>query len=255
MMSRRGTSLSITIIITLTGVACALTPTAGTFYRTLFVLPLLLLLPGYALMSFLFPKRSLSSVDQIAFSLGLSLAVTVLSGLVLNLTSWGMQAKSWALLLGALTICLAIAAQIRRRSPIPTPSTRFTLNSRLGLLFGIAVILLVAAVSVASLGAIRQWTPGFTQLWILPIDDTASDKVILGLHNYEGTTVSYQLKLRAGDTLLIEFSTIEIESGGKWETVVNVPPEYEGVQALKAELYRLDDPETIYRRVTLWRNE
>lgn len=254
-MSRRATNLSITIIATLIGAVSALTPSAGTILRALFAVPFALFLPGYALAKFLLPTQTLGFVERLTLSLGLSLAISVLTGLLLNISPWGLQVESWTYLLGGMTICLTVAANIRSKRVLINPTWPLRINVRTGLLFALTGLVVVAAIAIASLGAIRQRTPGFTQLWILPIDDAAANKVVLGIRNYEGTVVSYQLKLMAGEAFLMEFPTIEIESGGKWETVVNVPPEYEGAQAVEAELYRLDDPETIYRRVILWRNE
>jgi len=49
-----------------------------------------LFLPGYVTLRALFPKRELDSVENFALSLGLSLALVPLMGLVLNYTAWGI---------------------------------------------------------------------------------------------------------------------------------------------------------------------
>ena len=51
-----------------------------------------LFLPGYLLIEALYPEeRSLSPLERLALSLGLSLAVVPLIGLVLNYTPWGIR--------------------------------------------------------------------------------------------------------------------------------------------------------------------
>ena len=62
----------------------ALRITLGLFFVLFF--------PGYVLLLSLFPKRgSLSSIERIAVSFGLSIAVTSLIGLILNQTPWGIR--------------------------------------------------------------------------------------------------------------------------------------------------------------------
>ena len=101
--------------------------------------PLVFFLPGYTLTQALFRKRSpdqspdpssnlilqpnlkighpASAVDYTIFSLGLSLAIDVLLGFVLNLFPMGLQLRSWALSLGLITAIFALlAAYIRRRN-------------------------------------------------------------------------------------------------------------------------------------------
>ncbi|MFX1486634.1 MAG: DUF1616 domain-containing protein [Promethearchaeota archaeon] len=58
-------------------------------------------LPGYALTTAIFPLKDLDSVEEIALSFGLSLAVTPLLGLMLNFTPWGIT-------LTPILICLAM---------------------------------------------------------------------------------------------------------------------------------------------------
>jgi uncharacterized membrane protein len=60
--------------------------------RIIIGLPFVLFFPGYALVAALFPKKGdLGSIERVAFSFGLSIAVTVLVGLILNCTPWGIS--------------------------------------------------------------------------------------------------------------------------------------------------------------------
>lgn len=71
-------------------------------------------LPGYALIKMLFPsKKDLGSIERIALSIGLSLALVPLVGLLLNYTPWGMRLTPITLSLLALTLILAVTALIR----------------------------------------------------------------------------------------------------------------------------------------------
>jgi len=61
-----------------------------------------LFLPGYSLLKALYPDRSLRPLEEFALSIGLSLALVPLIGLVLNYTPWGIR-------LVPVTISIAIS--------------------------------------------------------------------------------------------------------------------------------------------------
>lgn len=71
-------------------------------------------LPGFTLIKALFPsKRELDTIERIALSIGLSLAIVPIVGLLLNYTPWGIRLTPITLSLLALTITLATAAVLR----------------------------------------------------------------------------------------------------------------------------------------------
>jgi len=78
-------------------------------------------LPGYSFTKALFPTKStnrrpaenLDSVERIALSIGLSLALVPIVGLLLNYTPWGIRLTPILLSLLALTTIFATAAIIR----------------------------------------------------------------------------------------------------------------------------------------------
>jgi hypothetical protein len=72
-----------------------------------------LFLPGYVSLRALFPKRELDSVENFALSLGLSLAVVPLMGLVLNYTSWGITLNALVVSLIVYVLVVAFAAAER----------------------------------------------------------------------------------------------------------------------------------------------
>ena len=76
-----------------------------------------LYLPGYTLIEALYPaKEDLSSLERLALSIGLSLALTPLVGLALNYTPWGIRLNSIFTALSLLTILLAMLALTRKFS-------------------------------------------------------------------------------------------------------------------------------------------
>jgi uncharacterized membrane protein len=85
------------------------------FLRILFGVPLVLFIPGYALIAALFPAaRDIDGIERVALSFGLSIAIVSLTGLVLNYTPWGIRLDPIVTCLSILTIGLCLAAQYRR---------------------------------------------------------------------------------------------------------------------------------------------
>jgi hypothetical protein len=84
------------------------------YLRYVFGSVLVLFLPGYALIEALYPKRELDELTRFALSIGLSLALVPLTGLVLNYTPFGIRLLPVAISLAGLTIALLIAA-IKRK--------------------------------------------------------------------------------------------------------------------------------------------
>ncbi|MCX8137756.1 DUF1616 domain-containing protein [Pyrobaculum aerophilum] len=74
-----------------------------------------LFLPGYVLVEALYPRGgSLSPLERLALSIGLSLALVPLVGLVLNFTPFGIRLAPVVVSLAALTIALSLYATYRR---------------------------------------------------------------------------------------------------------------------------------------------
>jgi hypothetical protein len=76
-----------------------------------------LFLPGYVTVEALFPKgRDLDGIERFALSVGLSLALVPLVGLILNYTPWGIRLTPIVISLTILTFGLALVALGRRFS-------------------------------------------------------------------------------------------------------------------------------------------
>jgi uncharacterized membrane protein len=74
-----------------------------------------LYLPGYALIEALYPQRAeLEELERFALSVGLSLALTPLTGFVLNYTPWGIRLDPITVAITFLTLALGLVAVYRR---------------------------------------------------------------------------------------------------------------------------------------------
>jgi len=111
--------LSLWFWVALAAVAASLlliSATSGVvlYLRYVFGSVLVLFLPGYALIETLYPKRELDELTRFALSIGLSLALVPLTGLVLNYTPFGIRLLPVAISLAGLTLALLIVAERRR---------------------------------------------------------------------------------------------------------------------------------------------
>lgn len=74
-----------------------------------------LLIPGYVTVEALFPKgRELDGIERFALSVGLSLALVPLVGLLLNYTPWGIRLTPILISLTIFTVGLCLAGLLRK---------------------------------------------------------------------------------------------------------------------------------------------
>jgi len=108
---------ALNLIILVTGFAIYLMPQVPPYVYLRYAVGSLfvLYLPGFALIEALYPKREdLDSLERLALSIGLSLALVPLVGLVLNYTPWGIRLNPIFISLAFLTIALGAVAVTRK---------------------------------------------------------------------------------------------------------------------------------------------
>lgn len=128
-MRRQLSDLPVVMVIAGLSAVLAMVMPANSIVRLIGALPLVLFLPGYAITAALFLPRSLGIPERLLFSLGLSVSVTALAGLALNLTPWGLQTGTWAIALaGIVVLSGAIAWRRRRNIAITVVSVNITLT-------------------------------------------------------------------------------------------------------------------------------
>lgn len=255
-MRHKSLDLVVGVSLTVIAIGIILTDVNNEVARGISTLLLVLVLPGYMLTGALFPNSTLGIPERVVFSLGFSLALVMISGLVLDRTPWGLQAGSWVILLSSVTLGTALFIWWQRHKQPPTTQKRtgFGLNIYQIVLCGLAILVAIGAIEAARIGAVRQPREGFTQLWLLPGDDESEGETIrLGIISQELTTTKYTIQVKAGDDILHQWSPIELEPGGQWEMTVSIPVIYLKT-TVEAILYRIEAPEIVYRRATLWRS-
>ena len=217
-------------------------------------------LPGFALSKAMFPAKSLSISERLLLSLGLSLTIVVLGGFLLNWLPGGLQTITWSIML-ILTILGASLVSLVRKSTEKSINLGNCNDLRMIIrgasvsqvvLLGLAFLVIIGAIWVARTGAIQQKYTNFTQLWMLPNDSIAPNTIRLGVNSMEQSEISFKLLLKSGKGIVFESYLIELKPGEKWEKIVQIPTQLPNVGLIEADLFRLDEPDVIYRMVKLW---
>ena len=219
---------------------------------------LLLVLPGYALAAALLPGRYLDLPQRVLFSLGLSLVVTILSGLILNQLNQPLQLNTWDIVLAVFTVSMAFVAAWRRRSLGSQPAAgypdRFRLSWREGVLLVLALLVSGAALQLATLPMSNPSVRGYTMLWMVPAGD-GTNQVRVGVDSQEFTPTSYNLQVLSNGRLLQQWTDVAVEPGNTWQTSIGITTTAPLTDTIEARLYRSDQPNQVYRDVSLVRGE
>jgi uncharacterized membrane protein len=224
--------------------------------RVVFGLPLALFVPGYALTTAFLPSLAQAFPNRLMYALGVSLAVTILTGLLLNLTAEGLTGVLWTGVLGSVSLAAGVAALLRRwremRDEDDIRQPVFRLRPTHAAMLAAAALLIVGAVTITRTAAIGEAHPGFTQLWLTPFYPSSEQYLEIGLHNFENEPVEYRVQFRIGDHVIDEWSPVRLQPNELWQKVMRVNEEPLQGERAEVVVYRLDDPEQVYRHATLW---
>jgi uncharacterized membrane protein len=250
-------------------IALTFTGFGDTAFLAVLALPFVFVLPGYTFLAATFPKRAFGVMDIILYSIGGSLAIVILGGLLLNLTPFGLEARSWSALLGGFVICASIVAFVRQRrgtEPSGESSERLafavrslaTVAPRAWLLYGLAAAITIGSIVANTISAKQQETAqGYTDLWILPADSADQKRaVVLGVNNMQPTTMSYTLVVSVNGKEARRWETITLQPRQRWQATLALSSgggaSGGGGERVEAALYRSSAPSAPYRHVTLW---
>lgn len=208
--------------------------------RIILSLPFILFIPGYIMIFALFPTRKtdggIDTVERIALSFGLSIAIVPLIGLGLNYTPWGIRLVPILFSIFVFIIvggCIAIYRWIKT-----DPDERFTVSFDLSipktenkldkaLTIILAASIIIAALSFVYIIVIPKTGEKFTEFYLLGSGGKAEGfpknltlgnnaSVTIGLVNHEYKLVNYTIEI-----WLVNQTTIYNESTDENETVYN----------------------------------
>ena len=227
-MVRRRTDLA--LVIALAVAAClfaALLPPGLAALRVPLALPLVLGLPGYAIVAALFAPGALRTAEVLMLSLAVSIAATIFVGLLLDALSVRLTAAPWMDLLAAITVAAAARASGRGHArDLVLPRMRLRAGMRLraveiGALSG--ALILVSAAAVLGLTPLPppKHTPGTTALWLVPAP-AGRDAACVGVINEELRSATYTVQVTVAGKPSQQFGPITLASGASWTRVVTV---------------------------------
>jgi uncharacterized membrane protein len=259
----------------------------GSFLRTYLGILLVLFLPGYALTGAIFSaKKDLEGIERALISLGLSIAIVPIMGLVLNYTIWGIQEIT---LLTSLSIFILLMCAIayHRRSLLPeeeafeVPFKAFFLRmkteilkkpeSKIDRVFAVILVLstLASVVGLAHIVGNPKEREHFTEFYILGANKTAdgyptdlvlgkNGMVIVGIVNHEYRPVDYTMELRLENQSLPlpkDQKQISLAHNMSWiEPVTFTPPFRGNNMKLEFLLFNETEKKTPYRNLHIWIN-
>ena len=216
--------------------------------RQILGLVFILFLPGYAATAALFPENEqIDTIERVALSFGLSIAVVPLIGLGLNFTPWGIRLEPIIASVSAFIIVASIAGWYRRmRLPederfaiivdVSIDWREMPLVDRL-LTIGIVVMLVASVVVLAWAVTTPREGESFTQLAILGPEGMAADyprnltvgeeaRVLLSVRSYEHEIMNYTIVLVL--TSVTDYNFTVGENGIDWTELHNLTP-YSGI--------------------------
>jgi hypothetical protein len=203
--------------------------------------------PGY-LWSCVLPTRGMAGLERVCLAVGITLMVPVFGGLALYAIGIPLHTVSWAGLLATVTLAGIVVLTFQRMRTRPPASHQWDWRRRLSvrdfLAFGAAIVIVIGAVGLAVIGIHVQKYPGYTQLWMSPLDGrlvTAS----LGVTNQQGTTMHYRLVLLDKGHVSASWN-LTLGNGRTWKRTVPFSNRY----SIAAKLYLLPDLSEPYRNVT-----
>jgi hypothetical protein len=205
-------------------------------------LALVLILPGYSL-SALLPARMRSNwLIRFALTVGLSMAIAALGGLVLNLTPWGITEAGWIVWLCGITLLAGGIALAFRPSISKPRGLRVRMAGRSVALLLVAVDVAILAAIVARWGAVQQSGADSTQLWLLADQPSSPQVVTVGIRNLEADTMTYRLlvvsdDVASGDVVLGEWAAITLSPAEQSETKLTIPSDGSSLGKVEAQLY------------------
>jgi len=182
-----------------------------------FGLLLIIFVPGYVVVAALFPATGeLDWIERIALSLGLSLAIVPLLGLVLNFTAWGIRFAPVVATIAIFTTSTGGAAYWRRMRLPPSQRLALTIDLAVpgqaggpidaGLSIAIAASVILAAGTLVYIVTTPRPGERFTEFYVTgpsgnatgyptALNVSEAGSVILAVTNHESINANYTLRI------------------------------------------------------------
>jgi uncharacterized membrane protein len=247
-MLRKYNDLLFVALYTLVGFLSVIVKLPIPLLHVIFTLPLVLILPGYALVAAVFPRRLPRPIERLVMTLTLSLASTAVVGLLLNWSAPGLTDWAWLVVLPGITWGACLIAALRRYLVMPnTISFRMPMLWRYVVLIAVMACFGVSAIALARQGEASQPRASFSALSVVR---QAGNTMEISVMNEEQAEMSYQLALVLNG---VEIKHTDSFVVGKEATSKLLFHLSEGASGkLEIILSKAAEPEYAYRSAIIW---
>ena len=253
-----GMDLKLTIVLAFLALISIYIPQIeGTVLRTILGLFVIVVAPGYVLIAALYPgKANINGIMRMVLSLGMSVIIAFLIGLVLNFTAWGIRLEPVAICLAVFSIITALVANMRRlglnEEDRLSPHIMKIISSFLGEAFPqgskfldnvVTLVLLVSIalsiITIAFVIVFPQNGEKYTEFYILGPDGIA-----------ENYTTEYHL----GDSGMFTIGVVNHEQRSVPYNVRVVMNSNSSESTLYTDQFTLADNQTLEKATRIWQN-
>jgi uncharacterized membrane protein len=221
--------------------------------RLILSLPLICFLTGHTVLRAIEPVQTARRLEHSAFAAGLSIAVCVGGGFLLNMISM-LNPIGWAIWLMVVNGFAVVIALRQPYKPFVLPEL-----PRIRVWHG---LVLCAAISITSgsyvlaaytIDTFHEFK--YTEFWLIP---EISGKIVIGVQSAQFEPEEYDIEViavgstdkapsgRANTTMIAAFRSIDLAPGAQWIREITVGVNHKRVEA---NLYRTRD-HTLYRKVS-----
>ncbi len=116
-------NLDLLIVLGLTVITVPLVALTSGIPRAILGVAFIAFIPGYVFISALFPgSKSINAIERLVLSIGSSLALVAIMGVILNFTPFGIRLWPFMICMVIFIIIMAAVAWVRRRRLAGSPS-------------------------------------------------------------------------------------------------------------------------------------
>jgi uncharacterized membrane protein len=211
--------------------------------RILLSVPLVLFLTGHVVLRVLAPIRG-QLVEHAVYAVGISIAISVLGGFILNGFSL-LTPIGWTLWLMGVTGVVLVISLIRRTEPLVLPTMTWPRLARwqiVMLLLSLCIVSSAYALAVKDESSQREFK--YTEFWLVP--STAYGILHIGIRSYEDNPKRFDIEVTSADAMIARWNNVEMTPGETWTKQISVG---DNDRRVEARLYDAAD-HSLYRRVS-----
>jgi hypothetical protein len=210
--------------------------------RLILSLPLVCFLTGHAVLRAVKPVQTAGPLEHWVFSAGVSIAVGVGGGFLLNIASM-LNPVGWAIWLIAVNGVAAVIALRQPYEPFVLPKLP-RIRAWHALAFCAAVGITAGSYVMAGhvINTFHEFK--YTEFWLVP--EPTPGKMVVGVQCNESEAEEYDVEVIADKTMIAAWHSIDIVPGKKWFQEITVGLNQRRVEA---KLYRTRD-HALYRKVS-----